>query len=408
MPVYLAGLYALTGPSVVAVIAFQAVLGTATVLLTFLLVRRLGWSSGTALTAAAVQALDPLAVLYSNLYLTEVYTSCLLLLVIGCALNYRASARARWLPACGVLLAVSILFHPILLFLPVMLLGAPLLARDTRSRRQFGFALVALLVAWAPAALWAVRNWYVGDYLGVSCVTSVNVLKYKAAGTEAELRGTSREAERDRLTRECEAELPPGASAGDRFRLWQRRGVAILLAHPLAYAKVHVKGMVVELVGPARDLTARFLYGREVLTEDGVCSDNLIAAARAARPAFLREGVCYLILGWQGLLGLGLLAGLWQTARRRPRVLVALLVIPLYVLLLSGGPEADPRFRVLYLPILSLLTALGWRSLARTLHVGGNRPIAGDREVRAVRRTAGGLGTVLDRRSGSTRCSTAR
>jgi hypothetical protein len=176
---------------------------------------------------------------------------------------------------------------------------------------------------------------------------------------EAEIRGTSREIERDRLTRECAAELPANATAGDTFRLWQRRGTAILVAHPLTYAKVHALGMALELFGPERDHTTRLLYGDAVLDMAGGYSDDSSAAACSQRAVPALDVARNMILGGQGVLILWLAIGIIQTARKQPRFLALLLVIPIYVLLLSGGPEASPRFRVLYLPVFSALTAEG-------------------------------------------------
>jgi 4-amino-4-deoxy-L-arabinose transferase-like glycosyltransferase len=359
----LLGIYTLTGPSVPTAIIVQAVVSTMTVLLTFFLTRTLTGRRGLALVAAAVLALDPVAIQYSNILLTETFTSPLIVLVAGCVWSYRASARAVWLVAAGALLAGGILVHPVLLFLPLFLIAAPLLTRETRTARQFGVALGAVAIALAPASAWIVRNWYVGDFVGISSVTAVNLLKYKAAGVEAELRGTTRDVERDRLTKECEAELPPDATPGERLRLWQRRGSSILLAHPLTYAKVHAKGMALELIGPERDHTTRLLYGNAVLDDAGRYTDASTAAARKEHKVAALEVARYLILGWQGLLLLGLVTGAWQLARSRPWLLCALMVVPLYVLALSGGPEASPRFRVLYLPLVALLTAVGAQAI---------------------------------------------
>jgi 4-amino-4-deoxy-L-arabinose transferase-like glycosyltransferase len=358
-PLLLLGVYAVTGPSVPAAVALQAVVSTVTVLLTFFLVRALTAGPGLALAAAAVQALDPVAIQYSNLLLTETFTSPLILAAAACVWKYRETARPAWLVAAGGTLAVGILVHPVLLFLPLLLPAVPLLTRATRTRRQLATALAATAVALAPASAWIVRNWYVGDFVGISSVTAVNMLKYKAAGVEAELRGTTRETERDRLTQECEAELPPGATPGEHYGLWQRRGSTILLAHPLTYAKVHAKGMALELIGPERDHTTRLLYGSAVLDENGGYTESSTAAARTKKAVPMLEAVRYLILVWQGLLLLGLVAGAWRLVRTRPGLTAGLLVVPLYVLALSGGPEASPRFRVLYLPVFSLVTAVG-------------------------------------------------
>ncbi len=373
-PVVLLGLYALTAPSVPAAIVLLGIVSTATVLLTYCLARALTGRPGLALGAAAVQAMDPVAMQYSNLLLTETLTAPLILLAVWSVVRYRATYRAIWLLAAGGILAAGILIHPVLLFLPFLLPVVPLFKQATRCWRQVAVAAGAAAIALVPASGWIVRNWYVGDFLGISSVTAVNMLKYKAAGVEAELRGTSREVERDRLTAECEAELTPRASPGERYRLWQRRGSAIVLAHPLVYAKVHARGMMLELIGPERDHSTRLLYGPAVLDQEGRYTDASTAAARNERPARALDVARYLILAWQGVLLLALVVGAGRLVRARPALLALLAVVPLYVLTLSGGPESSPRFRVLYLPIFSLLTALGMEALLAAIRAYGSRP----------------------------------
>src|SRR5262249_7879739 len=159
-----------------------------------------------ALLAAGVQALDPVAIHYCNCLMTETYSSVLLLLSLGCLVRYQKSAHPAWLLATGGVLAVGILVHPVLLLLPLLLPVVPRLTPGTRSPGQFAAGRAALVLALAPASAWVLRNWHTGDFPDFSSVEAVNLLKYKAAGVEAELRGTSRGFERDRLTAECEAE----------------------------------------------------------------------------------------------------------------------------------------------------------------------------------------------------------
>jgi 4-amino-4-deoxy-L-arabinose transferase-like glycosyltransferase len=367
LPVLLAGLYGVIGISIPAAIALQAVVSSATIILTFYLARELTGQRNLALVAALVLALDPVAIQYSNLLLTETYTSFLLLVVACCITAHRRSHSVRWLWALGVLFAAGIMLHPVLLFLPPFLLVLPFLRRETRSWQQFAVALAAVAIAYIPASAWVARNYIIGDYFGISTVTAVNLLKYKAAGVEADLRGTTREIERDRLTLECEAELAPGATPGERCRLWQRRAAEILRAHPLTYAKVHAKGMALEFIGPERDHTTRLLYGSVAWDENGEYSDESIAADHRNRAEPVRETARYLILCWQGCLLLGLFGGIWLTGRSRPALLAILALMPLYILALSGGPESSPRFRVLYLPQISLLTAVGFCTLAASM-----------------------------------------
>lgn len=358
LPFALAGTYFLFGVTISPVIVLQALLGTATIVLVFALAQALLRDIRLSLLAAAVQAFDPVAIVYGNLLLTEVYTSFIVLLAALLLVRYTQSGRGGLLIASGALLGAGILVHPILLFLPPLLLFAPLLAARTRHLRSLAPAGLAVLLGLAPAGTWIVRNAVVADYPGISCVAAVNMLRYKAAGVRADLNGTTREIERDRLAIECEALLPADAAPGARFKLWQQRGADILFEHPFVYAKIHLKGCLVELLGPERDNVARLLHGPATIGAEGLVTDDSIAAVRDRSPVLnlVRWGA----LGVQAAFLLAMVLGLARLVHQRQwAVLAGLLLLPAYVLLLSGGPEGSPRFRVIYLPFLSLLSGAG-------------------------------------------------
>lgn len=358
LPFALAGIYHLFGVTIAPVIVLQAHIGAATIVLVYALAQVLFRDMRLSLMAAAVQAFDPIALIYGNLLLTEVHTCFVVLLAAVLLVRYAQSGRGGLLIATGALLGFGILVHPVLLFLPPLLLFVPLFAARTRQWRSLAPAGLAVLLGLAPAGAWIARNAIVADYPGISCVAAVNMLRYKAAGVRADLNGTTREVERDRLAAECEALLPAEATPGARFKLWQRRGADILFEHPLIYAKIHLKGCLVELVGPERDNVARLLHGPAVIGADGVVTDASIAAVRDGSP--LLNLVRWAVLAVQGAILLGLFVGVARLVRQRQWTLLAgVLLLPAYVLLLSGGPEGSPRFRVIYLPFLSLLSGVG-------------------------------------------------
>lgn len=360
LPAILAAFYALFGSATVGVILFQCLLGTTTVALTFVLARALGFGSAVALVSAFAQAINPLEILYGNVLGAEVYFSPVMILTALCVIRYLRSTRVAYLLGAAALLGLGIMIHPLLVFAPFLLLLAPFLQSTTRTWRQFGIATAAVVLALAPAGAWVVRNAIVADYPGISSVAAVNLLKYKAAGVEAELRGTSREAERDRLTAECERDISPTATAGDRLRAWQAKAIPILKGHPLVYLKLHLQGMALELVGPDREYLAWIIYGHRAVDADGQISLDTVAKARSEQPMFVLEVFWWMALAVQiALTGL-LLIGLGSlVVQRRWALLGGLLLLPAYVLALSGGPEASPRFRVNYLPMFSILTGVG-------------------------------------------------
>ncbi len=265
MPMMLVAVYVFAGPSIPCALLLQVLAGTSVIVMTYLLTRLLV-GERVALIAAALQAVDPLSVTYSNIILTEIFSSLIFICAIYIAVKYLKDSTWWLLPVLGALLAVGILIHPILLFLPFLAAALPLCSADTRRWSQLGAACAVLVIGLAPACGWIARNAKVADYPGISCVTAVNILKYKAAGVMAELNGTALLDEANRLTDECEADLPPDATRGDRWRAWHRKGRSILLAHPLVYGKLHIKGMLKEFFGPGRDDLARLLYsGARVL-----------------------------------------------------------------------------------------------------------------------------------------------
>lgn len=384
LPCLLAAIYSLGGVSIPLAILFQVVISSGLILLTYRLARGLGADSRLALGAAFFVAVDPLSVAQSNLLLTEVYSS-LVILGTGClVVEYFRTRIKLWLLAAGGLIGVGILMHPILLFAPFFLMAAPLFDPRTRRRGHLLHAALVGVVAFVPAAAWIARNSAAADYRGISCVAAINLLKYKAAGVEADLRGTSRERERDRLTVECAALLPEGSTRGAKYRLWQEKAVSVLLAHPLTYAKIHARGMAVELLGHGKDNLTRLIYGRSILDADGRLTEAGFEAGRRGDASPTRAALLRLALALQLLTGLFAVAGVVRLLLKREWRFLALALLPaVYVLALSGGPESEPRFRSIYMPLLCLLAAAGVPALS-SLARGLRRLIAKQRTARPV------------------------
>jgi 4-amino-4-deoxy-L-arabinose transferase-like glycosyltransferase len=359
-PGFLRLVYGWNGPAIPTAILLQILLSLGAILLTYHLVRAAGGSPRLANLAALLLAIDPLSIVHANLLLTEIFSSLILLAALLLVARYWQSGSSAYLLLTGALFGAGILVHPMLVFLPLLLIAVPWLTGRTRTYAHAAYGLLAAVLGLAPALGWMARNQAVADYGGISCVAAVNLLKYKAAGVMADLHGTSREVERDRLTRECEAELPPGATQGTKFRLWQRKGLAILRDHPLVFGKVFLKGILVELLGPDRDNLARFLYGEAVLGPDGKVLDTRIHQTVRDKPVLAWELIRYLALAIQAATYLFLLVGLTAPAIRKQFHLLLLLLLPaLYVMALTGGPEGEPRFRVIYMPFFCMAAAVG-------------------------------------------------
>lgn len=129
------------------VMLLQAVLGAATVVLTYLLARD-RFERSVALLAAVLMMLAPMSSRYVATVLTE--TLFTFLVVLGVYLW----GRGRSVPA-GVALGLGALTRPTLLPFLCLLPFAALLPGSRRPRRIF---VVMLLVALLPVGLWTARN----------------------------------------------------------------------------------------------------------------------------------------------------------------------------------------------------------------------------------------------------------
>jgi len=166
-PLFLAGCRALLGSSDAAWRVPQALLGAATVLAVFLLARRL-FGARAAVFAGLLAALDPFAVYFGTMELTE--TLGLGLLAWAALLAWRArggegdapAAGAGFAMGAGLLAGLGLLTRPAVGMIAVILiLGALLIPGAGRPQFKAALARACLALAIFVAALspWWVRNW---------------------------------------------------------------------------------------------------------------------------------------------------------------------------------------------------------------------------------------------------------
>lgn len=359
MPLILCAVYSIFGPSLLHATLFGVIVSTGVVFMTYLLTSRiLGKRIG--LLAMVLLAFDPLSIVYSNLLMTEVYSSAVVVCGAYLVVDYLVTRKKALLPMIGLVIGLGVMIHPILLFLPIFIVFLPLFSFQKGIRSHFVAACIAALVGIAPAAGWVVRNAKVADYAGISCVTAVNLLKYKAAGVMADINGTPLLEEAKELIREIESNLPQDASRAERWRAWEREGTRIILAHPLIYIKLYIKGMFSEFFGPGRDELARVLLGRSILDEDGLVTNQSIRVARESNSSIHLVLIRYGALCVQALTYFFFFTGLASLLINRRFALALGLLFPIgYILSLSGGPEAFCRFRVTYMPFVCILASIG-------------------------------------------------
>lgn len=157
-PYLLGGLYDVTGQRWAAARLLGALLGALTVLLVFLIARRL-WGRSTALTAAGLAAvLPPLVLLNASLLSEVLFTPLVLALVLVLLRAQDAARRWPWAVAAGALLGLAALTRAAGLVLLAPAAWALWRASDATAPRRLAGPAVAALAMAAVLTPWTVRN----------------------------------------------------------------------------------------------------------------------------------------------------------------------------------------------------------------------------------------------------------
>jgi 4-amino-4-deoxy-L-arabinose transferase-like glycosyltransferase len=340
-PLLLRAIFDIFGRHYVAVVAVHAVIGTATVFLTYRLAREL-LPERYALGAALLVAVDPASIVFSNLMLTEtlfafLLTAALLLLVVG---------RRREQPwpgaAAGLVLGFAILTRPVGEYLPLVL---ALVLLTTRRRLGVILAAAVVLGAAVPAGAWAIRNHAKTGVTTISTIDGHNLLDYRAYGALLES-GWSRPHARAYIAAELAKRTHPGENSAEISKTQLSLGVRILLRHPAGALESWARGEAKLLVGPAKAETATLLTGRQEV-----------------RATWLRA-----LIGVDAAITIAVLVlAVVGVAFARSLDLWLLIGAATYLIVISGGPEAYSRFRVPITPLLAILAAAGLRAVKARL-----------------------------------------
>jgi 4-amino-4-deoxy-L-arabinose transferase-like glycosyltransferase len=322
-PLYPAYLAALGGGS--AALLIQAALGAGTVALLTALAqrsrgRRAAWWAGLFL------GLDPVSILYTACYLSEVLFAgtLVLALFLWSQGRLRPSSEGSWLRAgsLGLLFGLPAVCRPIGLWIGPLFVPSPLRAPGRAGAFLLGWALPTLL--WGGWVLHATGSPPLA-HLGAR-----NLVLFRAAPILSRLEGISPEEAGERLG------FPEHPSAG--------RAIGILAKHP---------GRALEEMGAG---LARISFGSgwgSLISrrgeERGASPAGVVPPRRALHPVDL------LVALWCLLAYTAALAGFLRPPRNQWRLAATVALL----LLLPAGGEGYSRFRVPAWPVISLLAAAG-------------------------------------------------
>ena len=381
-PVLIAASYAAFGKRPVVVAVVNVLLSTATIALVGALGLAL-FGPRAAVASTALLALDPGSFHYSFVLLTETPFAFLVVLSTGfLVLARRHPQRALLLVAAsGAAMALATHVRPVTYYFPVVgaLLAAVLVRRERRGE------LVACYLAPAVVLVggWQLRNLARAGTASFTLNQQVELYLMRAAGAQALAEGVALEEVQRRfgwdeylyrfgyvpLSRSAFASVPyaerhpetASLTLPELARVYSRRGVEVLRAHPVAAALMEARGLAFLLLVPANVLW-QYQWG-------GLAPDEALQRAYFfPRPfgilSWLRERAPgAFLLAALGIVVNALVAALAARGALRARAVpggVIVVATLAYLALVTAGPSClDDRYRVPLAPFLCLLAAHG-------------------------------------------------
>ncbi len=321
-------------------IALQIFMSCLTILISARLAEHLGLNGKLSQMVGWLLALDVPSILFSGSMMTE---SLFTFLLVASVFIWITRKNLPAFAISGMMIGLAAYLRPIALFIPVIFLGYELIFHRTVKRTLAITVCFLLLIS--P---WIVRNGNTFGQYFFSSVSTTNLCYYRAAGItsvkENQPLGIVQADYRTRVAKSV-GQIPTNQDSIYDY-LMRKKAVESELAwdtiqaNPGIYTRQSLTGATRMLFYPVRAYVD-YPLGWQPTSK---VSWTLVVAQ------FIQLTLVYL-----GIMML-ILRRKWRTHH----VWLAILVIG-YFVLLSAGVEADARFRIPIMPMLIILSALGYQ-----------------------------------------------
>lgn len=335
-PMWLAFWHAVTGSNYDAVVYAQCLLGAAAVLVTYALGLRVADRTSAAIAAGAV-AVSPVLVQQVQYFIPEILFTLVLALVALTLVRAWQAPTVRRFVVAGLLVGVANLIRPTLLFFPVFVAAALLLAARGRAG-SVRHAAAYMLAAYLVTTPWTIRNYVVHDtFLPLSTSNATLWIGSPEYHRLIHDQGYTYTRVWDEVIYPDDPAVPyPTTIEGERY--WSDRAMRSIKADPLLYSR-----LVLERLGT-------YWVGDPVVDWGG---HRPLSYAHLRRYMEPRAAVIRLAERAVPILAALAIVVLW----RRRRELLPLYVLLLYTTLLHAATVARVRMSDPFRPILYLLVA---------------------------------------------------
>jgi 4-amino-4-deoxy-L-arabinose transferase-like glycosyltransferase len=375
-PFFIAILYWIGGQNAILIVAAQVVLGTLSVLLSYYLGIKV-ISRPVALLGAFLLTVSIESITSVFYVLTETLFTFLFLAGMISWMNGYKERNKYWLAVAAILMGFSALCRPVAVYFPLILTIGLLFDKGTRRSSRMIHAALFLGIFIISLVPWLVRNIYIVGSPTISTISSYNMLFYEAASLEANSRQISETQVRDEYTSRVAQVLADHDwvdTEGNRSRVDSMLARQIILADPIRFLYVHLKGDLNGLLPDVTSLTE--ILGATVGGKGTLSILNQYGILAAIRNYFGGQtwllGLLLPLIIFLGLEYIFSLGSTVEILRHHNWLTISILVTPVLYFLILPGAASLPRFRVPVMPYVCLLAGAGLQ-VAWTYYKGWKR-----------------------------------
>ncbi len=364
--IFLAGIQALFGTSLLVALIVQSALDSLTCLLIAGLASQL--ASQLAFPAGILAALSPNLVIHSGTILSDTLFLFFFTVMLVASSRFLIHAEMRWAALAGLALGLSILTRPVAQLLPFLMVPAAIILplRYRRGARATALITIVFLAgAILPLTPLIHRNYTEFATLTLTSQTGAHLAGWVAPLVRRASDGTPREKGAYDLNAEAQAHLKSNSvqleelNPFEHSQMLSRIGLNDIARHrPSAIARAWVYGATINLAAPSVSIDSR-VRNLPHPSFDGTPGDslykqtfNFLSGSSISYLAIMGSGIALsvIFLCLQGY-------GFFILIRISPwAALFAALGVGYFLAI--NGPIGSPKYRLPFEPILIVLSAL--------------------------------------------------
>ncbi len=359
-PAYLAAVYKFFGVKPSIALFLQIILSGLIPIFLYMNAELL-FSNKVARIAAVISIFEPVSIIYANILLSETIFVIFLLLSTYFFIKSMKHKNTRALFMSAVTAGIGAYFRPVILYLPFAYAFIYITVSWLPFKDRIKYAVGIIFITGLSVLPWITRNYIIDRYKGFCSIQDINLYYWRAAGVISEVEHLPLREVQDRLKHA----VPTGLSLANEYQFLRDKAVSVIIHHPYAYFKVMLKGSINMLLSPERyavfklaDLKPRFLG---VMWQGHSVHE---AISMLMSDPFIISSIVIYQLSFTIVIGLLIIIGIIIIAGEGfIKELLTLLFIMAYFVVVSAGPEAEPRFRLSVLPYMIIIASFAIAAL---------------------------------------------